>query len=180
MIDGQPKHSMSMVLQMKDPVIIGTGKGNLSGFDSTLSDKQIQEAIMLATDNLVNQLNNTTWSVESTNHVPGRDDSYVVQRADDVHAYDLYCKCKGWQFKRGEKDCKHCEAVRQSMANNLAKATNNWKQTTKPLRITKPKTTKPKTTKRISKTKTENKVKCWHCNDPDQKINEDEMWYCTK
>lgn len=165
MIDGQPKHSMSMVLQMKDPVIIGTG----SGFDSTLSDKQIQEAIMLAKDDLVKQLNSTSWSVVSIS----QDDSYLVQRADDVHAYDLYCKCKGWQFKRGEKDCKHCEAVRQ-----FVNKTN---------KTTKPKTTKSKTTKKHSlshpqtKTETKNqKIMCWHCNDPDQKINEDEMWYCTK
>lgn len=38
---------------------------------------------------------------------------YTVKVADSVHAYDLYCTCKGWIFKKGEKDCKHCEAVRQ-------------------------------------------------------------------
>lgn len=170
MIDGQPKHSMSMVLQMKDPDERFVSHLTRTGFkrnpitNSTLSDKQIQEAIMLAKDDLVKQLNSTSWSVVSIS----QDDSYLVQRADDVHAYDLYCKCKGWQFKRGEKDCKHCEAVRQ-----FVNKTN--------------KTTKPKTTKKHSlshpqtKTETKNqKIMCWHCNDPDQKINEEELWFCTK
>jgi len=58
---------------------------------------------------LVKQLTNDSWSIHSLNG----ENRYTVKVADQVHAYDLYCTCKGWIFKKGSKDCKHCEAVRQ-------------------------------------------------------------------
>ncbi len=77
---------------------------------STLSPAQIKEAIELASGNLINQLQSDRWSVTSLNN----ENSYTVKVADSVHAYDLWCTCSAWKFKKGAKDCKHCEAVRQS------------------------------------------------------------------
>ncbi len=75
---------------------------------STLSPAQIKEAIELASGNLINQLKSDRWSVTSLNN----ENSYTVKVADSVHAYDLWCTCSAWKFKKGAKDCKHCEAVR--------------------------------------------------------------------
>ena len=70
---------------------------------------QISEAVQLAKDDLVRQLTNGSWNVQSLNG----ENNYKVKVADSVHAYDLWCTCSAWRFKKGEKDCKHCEAVRQ-------------------------------------------------------------------
>ena len=75
---------------------------------STLSPAQIKEAIELASGDLINQLESDRWSVTSLNN----ENSYTVKVADSVHAYDLWCTCSAWKFKKGAKDCKHCEAVR--------------------------------------------------------------------
>lgn len=75
---------------------------------TTLSISQIEEASNLVTKQLIQEIDSDNWSVHSASGTG----IYAVTRADSIHAYDLYCKCKGWQFKKGEKDCKHCEAVR--------------------------------------------------------------------
>ncbi len=90
----------------------------------------------MAKDDLVNQLTNDSWNVTSLNS----ENNYKVKVADSVHAYDLWCTCSAWRFKKGEKDCKHCEAVRQiDKGNNVP-----TKQTiTKPSKKSKLKTTNP-------------------------------------
>lgn len=90
----------------------------------------------MAKTDLVNQLTNESWDVHSLNS----ERSYEVKVADSVHAYDLWCTCSAWRFKKGEKDCKHCEAVRQiDKGNNVP-----TKQTiTKPSKNSKLKTTNP-------------------------------------
>jgi len=70
---------------------------------------QISEAVQLAKDDLVRQLTDESWNVQSLSG----ENTYKVKVADSVHAYDLWCTCSAWRFKKGEKDCKHCEAVRQ-------------------------------------------------------------------
>lgn len=75
---------------------------------TTLSISQIEEASNLVTKQLIQEIDSDNWIVNSASGTG----IYAVTRADSIHAYDLYCKCKGWQFKKGEKDCKHCEAVR--------------------------------------------------------------------
>jgi len=76
---------------------------------TTLSDSQIEQANDLVTRQLIQEIDSDHWIVNSASS----SGSYEVESADQsVHAYDLYCKCKGWQFKKGMKDCKHCEAVR--------------------------------------------------------------------
>ncbi len=63
----------------------------------------------MAKADLVKALADGSWKVTSLNS----DNDYKVKVADKVHAYDLWCTCSAWRFKKGEKDCKHCEAVRQ-------------------------------------------------------------------
>ena len=63
----------------------------------------------MAKGDLVKALADGSWRVTSLNS----DNDYKVKVADKVHAYDLWCDCSAWRFKKGEKDCKHCEAVRQ-------------------------------------------------------------------
>ncbi len=70
----------------------------------------------MAKSDLVNQLTNESWDVHSLNS----ERSYEVKVADSVHDYDLLCTCSAWRFKKGEKDCKHCEAVRKiDQGNNV-------------------------------------------------------------
>ena len=77
---------------------------------TTLSPAQIKEAIELASEDLIKQLESDKWQVTSLNS----EHNYTVKVADSVHAYDLWCTCSAWKFKKGAKDCKHCEAVRRS------------------------------------------------------------------
>jgi len=97
---------------------------------------QISEAVQLVKDDLVKQLTDESWNVQSLNG----ENNYKVKVADSVHAYDLWCTCSAWRFKKGEKDCKHCEAVRQiDKGNNVP-----TKQTiTKPSKSSQLKTTNP-------------------------------------
>ena len=94
---------------------------------STLSTAQIKEAVTLAGQDLINQLNSKSWSVPSLHS----ENSYTVKVADTVHAYDLWCTCSGWKFKKGAKDCKHCEAVRIETKTNGSQKTNKKAITTK-------------------------------------------------
>jgi len=141
---------------------------------TTLSPRQIQEAIELASPSLIKQLNSTEWSVHSLNS----ESSYKVKVADSVHAYDLWCTCSAWKFKKGSKDCKHCEAVRvltnQPNQKQVVSVPNGSKKKRRKT-ITKAKP-KPK-----PKPKPKNvKVTCWHCGNEDQKIQSiDEAFTCT-
>lgn len=75
----------------------------------TLSLSQIHEAEDLVKHGKVQLVDSHNWIVYS---VSGNGE-YKVQAVDRTkYHYDLYCKCKGWQFAKGAKDCKHCEAVR--------------------------------------------------------------------
>lgn len=188
----------------------------------------------MAKDDLVRQLSNDSWNVSSLNN----ENSYKVRVADSVHAYDLWCTCSGWRFKKGAKDCKHCEAVRQTGQTGKAITKSKPTETEKinvipkwfndkldveqkeiiesceydaeviilkhggyPLYADLPNglkirikkyyghfhntkgSSKPKPRKVSVKKNNFNKikVKCWHCNDPDQKIQSEEKAFdCSK
>src|SRR3990172_7737658 len=69
----------------------------------------MKQAKQLVEQDLIQELDSDHWLVSS---VKGNG-SYEVERVDQSeYGFDYYCKCKGWQCKKGMKDCKHCEAVR--------------------------------------------------------------------
>jgi len=168
---------------------------------TTLSDNQIREAVMIAAENLVQVINQSKWSVTSLN----KESSYDVVEADQVHAYDLYCKCKGWQFKKGQKDCKHCEAVRIFIKAHTG--TNTWhnispkrRKTSRTSRSRTRKTSRTSRTRKTSRTSRTSrtrskpkvfserykevkqiKVECWHCGDKDQTLDldNDQAFECS-
>lgn len=70
------------------------------------SEKQIEKARNLVENDLVMQLDQDTFLVNSSSG----DHSYEVQKIHDK-PYDYYCKCKGWQFSRVVKVCIHCLAI---------------------------------------------------------------------
>jgi len=138
------------------------------------------EAIQLAKEDLVKQLTDETWRVSSLNG----ENNYKVQVADSVHAYDLYCECKGWIFKRGTKDCKHCEAVRQvDNGQNVPTKKTITKSSRSKLKTSNPylKKTTTKSSTPSKKSIKNIKVTCWHCGNKDQKIlSLEEAFKCDK